>query len=227
MRPVNDLAILRVDGPRVVRFGPAHPFPVRITVRNEGEGSMPGTVSSNVPWMQISPSQLDPNRRTQVIEALVEPDGISGNAAKGVVTIDTLHGESRTVTIDAIKHIVSPVMLFVTALSLVGFIGLFAGLYLSGIIGSSVESLSHLGVNVDLRQEVYIDDELVGNQGTVSVVDNFIGTPFSCVLSWMDSSRSCATSRSIVETSSSRGGPRAGNSSTTSLGRRSRSHLQS
>ena len=122
-------------------------FPVRITVRNEGEGSMPGTVSSNVPWMQISPSQLDPNRRTQVIEALVEPDGISGNAAKGVVTIDTLHGESRTVTIDAIKHIVSPVMLFVTALSLVGFIGLFAGLYLSGIIGSSgnVTHLNHLG----------------------------------------------------------------------------------
>ena len=132
--------------------------------------------------MQISPSQLDPNRRTQVVEALVEPDGISGNAAKGVVTIDTLHGESRTVTIDAIKHIVSPVMLFVTALSLVGFVGLFAGLYLSGIIGSSVESPNRtiLAVNVDPPAgEVYIDDELVGNQGTMSIVDNFpIGTPF-------------------------------------------------
>ena len=179
----NDLAILRVDGPRVVRIRTgSHPFPVRITVRNEGEGSMPGSVSSNVPWMQISPSQLDPNRRTQVVEALVEPDGISGNAAKGIVTIDTLHGESRTVTIDAIKHIVSPVMLFVTALSLVGFIGLFTGLYLSGIIGSSVESPNRtiLAVNVDPPAgEVYIDDELVGNQGTMSIVDNFpIGTPF-------------------------------------------------
>ena len=179
----NDLAILRVDGPRVVRIRTgAHPFPVRITVRNEGEGSMPGEVSVDVPWMQVSPAQLDPNRRTQVIEALVEPDGINGNAAKGVVTIDTLHGESRTITIDAIKHIVSPVMLFVTALSFVGFGGLFAGLYLSGVIGTTDTSPTRtiLAVSVDPPAgEVYIDDELVGNQGTMSIVDNFpIGTPF-------------------------------------------------
>ena len=179
----NDLAILRIDGPRVIRIRTgAHPFPVRITVRNEGEGGMPGTVSANVPWIQVSPAQLDPNRQTQVIEALVEPDGITGNASKGVVTIDTLHGESRTVTIDAIKHIVSPVMLFVSALSVVGFVGLFAGLYLSGIIGSTVESPDRtiLAVNVDPPAgEVYIDDELVGNQGTMAITDNFpIGTPF-------------------------------------------------
>ena len=179
----NDLAILRVDGPRVIRIRTgAHPFPVRITVRNEGEGAMPGTVSTDVPWIQVSPKKLDPKRSTQIIEALVEPDGIPGNAGKGVVMIDTLHGESRTVTIDALKHIVSPVMMFVAALSLVGIVGLFAGLYLSGIIGSPVDSPERtiLAVNVDPPAgEVYINDEIVGNQGTMSIVDNFpIGSPF-------------------------------------------------
>ena len=112
----------------------------------------------------------------------MEPDGINGNAAKGIVTVDTPHGESRSVTIDAIKHMVSPVMLFVTVLSLVGFVGLFAGLYLSGFIGSPQDSPSRtiLAVNVDPPAgEVYIDDELVGNQGTMSIVDSFpIGRPF-------------------------------------------------
>ena len=39
----NEQAILKIDGPRVIRIRTgAHPFPVRITVRNDGEGSMPG-----------------------------------------------------------------------------------------------------------------------------------------------------------------------------------------
>jgi len=173
----NEFAILKVDGPRVIRIRTgSHPFPVRITVRNEGEGPMPGTVSTTVPWIHLSPKQLDPNRMSQVIEALVEPDGISGNSGKATVTIETDHGETRAIAIDVLKHIVSPVMMFVAALSLVGIVGLFAGLYLSGIIGTDLKAPSRtiLAINVDPPAgEVYVNDELVGKQGTLSLIDTF------------------------------------------------------
>jgi hypothetical protein len=137
---------------------------------------MPGTVSANVPWIQLSPKVLDPDRHSQVIEALVEPDGIASNSGKAVVTVETDHGETRTVTIDVLKHIVSPVTMFVAALSLVGVVGLFAGLYLSGVIGSDLKTPTRtiLAINVDPNAgEVYINDELVGKQGTLSLIDAF------------------------------------------------------
>ena len=179
----NDRALLKIDGPRTIRIRTgAHPFPVRITVINDGEGPMPGRVSANVDWVQLSPKQLDPNRTTQVIEALVEPDGMPSNSAKAVVTVDTDHGETRTVTIDALKHVVSPVMMFVAALSLIGLVGVFLGLYFSGIIGSEMQApvRTILAINVDPPAgEVFIDDQLVGKQGTLSLVDSFpIGEPF-------------------------------------------------
>jgi len=172
----NEQAILKIDGPRVIRIRTgAHPFPVRVTVRNDGEGSMPGDVSSNVPWVQISPATLDPKRAHQVIEALVEPDGIPGNSGKAIITIDTHHGETRTVTIDALKHVVSPVMLFISALAIVGVVGIFAGLYLNGsIVNLETPDRTILAINVDPPAgEVFINDELVGNQGTLSLVDAF------------------------------------------------------
>ena len=179
----NDRALLKIEGPRTIRIRTgSHPFPVRITVVNAGEGQMPGHVSTNVDWVQLSPQQLDPKRDSQVIEALVEPDNMPSNSAKAIITVDTDHGESRTVTIDALKHVVSPVMMFVAALSLIGLAGVFMGLYFSGIIGSEMTTPERtiLAINVDPPAgEVYIDDKLVGNQGTLSMVDSFpIGSPF-------------------------------------------------
>ena len=143
---------------------------------------MPGKISTNVDWVQISPTMLDPARNRQVIEALVEPDGMPGNSAKATVTIDAEHGETRTVTIDALKHVVSPVMMFVSALSLIGLVGVFLGLYFSGIIGSDITTPERtiLAINVDPNAgEVYIDDKLVGNQGTLALATGFpINEPF-------------------------------------------------
>jgi hypothetical protein len=179
----NDLAVLRIEGPRVVRIRTGvHPFPVRITVVNAGEGRMPGHVTANVPWVQISPKILAPDRMKQVIEALVEPDLMPSNSARAIVTIDTNHGETRTVTIDALKHVVSPVMMFTAALSLVGIIAMFAGLYLSGAIGSQMVAPTRtiLAINVDPPAgEVFVDDALVGAQGTMSMTEGFpVGVPF-------------------------------------------------
>ncbi len=179
----NDQAILKVEGPRTIRIRTgAHPFPVRITVRNVGEGRMPGHISVNVPWVQISPAILDPSRFEQIIEALVEPDAIPGNAAKAVLTFETDHGETASINIDALKHVVSPVMMLVSALSFVGIIGLFAGLYLSGIIGtdSTDTTTTILAINVDPPAgEVFVDDVLIGKQGTLSMLTGFpIGEPF-------------------------------------------------
>jgi len=179
----NDDAVLKIEGSRTIRIRTgSNPFPVRITVLNTGQGHMPGRVSTDVDWVQLSPKMLDPNRGRQVIEALVEPDGMPSNSAKAIVTIDTEHGETRTVTIDALKHVVSPVMMFVSALSLIGLVGVFLGLYFSGIIGSDIETPDRtiLAINVDPPAgEVYINDKLVGNQGTLSLVDSFpINEPF-------------------------------------------------
>ena len=179
----NDMAELKIEGPKVIRIRTGvHPFPVRITVTNAGAGPMPGTVSTGASWVQISPKMLDPDRKTQVVEVLVEPDGMPGNSAKAVITVEAEHGETRTVTIDALKHVVSPVTVLVAALAVVGTIGIFAALYFTGHIGSQLETPTRtiLAVNIDPPAgEVYIDDVLVGNQGTMSLVDDFpIDTPF-------------------------------------------------
>lgn len=179
----NDLAELQVEGPRLIRIRTGvHPFPVRITVVNLGEGRMSGQITADMPWVQISPKVLAPDRKKQVIEALVEPDLMPSNSGRAIITIDTDHGETRTVTIDALKHVVSPVVMFTAALSLVGIIAMFAGLYLSGAIGSQliVPTRTVLAISVDPPAgEVYVDDTLVGNQGTLSMVDSFpVGIPF-------------------------------------------------
>jgi hypothetical protein len=143
---------------------------------------MPGTVYTDASWVQISPANLDPHRRRQVIEALVEPDSMPGNSAKAVITIETEHGEVDTVTIDALKYVISPVMMLVAALGVVGVGGLLAAAYFLGLIGSDLTTPTRtiLAVNVDPPAgEVYIDEELVGNQGTLSLIDSFpIGVPF-------------------------------------------------
>ncbi len=173
----GDDPVLKIAGPKTIRMRTgAHPTPVRIHVENVGDGEMRGTITSNVKWIQVSPAVLDPNRKQQTIEALVEPNLIKGNVARGKITIETQHGDSATVDIEAIKHMISPVTMFVSALSLVGVIGLLAGMHFMGIIGKepSEPVRTILAINVDPPAgEVYIDNELVGNQGTMSLVDSF------------------------------------------------------
>ncbi|MGB0640389.1 MAG: hypothetical protein ACPGTU_13690, partial [Myxococcota bacterium] len=179
----GDDPILKLITPKSIRMRTGvHPTPVRIKIENAGDGEMRGTITSNVKWIQVSPAVLDPNRQQQTIEALVEPNLIKGNTARGTVTIETQHGDMETVEIDAVKHIVSPVTMFVSALLLIGTIGLLAGMYFMGIIGEdpSTPVRTILAVNVDPPAgEVYVDNTLVGNQGTMSLVDSFpIDEPF-------------------------------------------------
>ena len=181
----NDLAELKIDSPKVIRIRTGvHPFPARITIANAGEGPMPGTVSTDAPWIQISPGTLDPTRRRQVIEALVEPDAMPGNTAKATITVETDHGEIQTVTIDALKYVISPVMMLVGALGAVGIAFSLSAAYLFGYIGSALDlpTSTIFTVKVDPQAgEVYIDETLVADQGSVSLVngDGFpIGSPF-------------------------------------------------
>ena len=173
----NNLAELRVEGPRLIRIRTGnHPFPVRITVANAGAGSMPTTVRCDAPWVQISPPFLDPDRPRQTIEALVEPDGMPGNAAKATLTIEAEHGETETVVIDALKYVVSPLTMLVSAtVTLIVFLLIAAGHFL-GMLGSDIGTPTNTILAVSVNPpagEVYINDELVGNQGTLSLVDSF------------------------------------------------------
>jgi len=177
------LPILKVEGPSTIRIRTGNnPFPVRIMVKNAGEGQMSGSISSTAEWVEISPRHLNPNRAEHSIEVLVDPDKMPGNSARTTVEISTGHGEKAEVIIDAIKHLISPVVAIGSAVALL-LIGIGAlALYFMGDFGTTPppEPRTILTVHIDPPAgEVYIDDELVGKQGTMSLTDKFpVGKPF-------------------------------------------------
>jgi len=99
------------------------------------------------------------------------------NSAQATIEITTGHGESAEVIIDALKHLVSPQMKVIAAVGVLLGIAAMVGVYVLGgdIDGTTTApARTILAVHVDPPAgEVYVDDVLVGKQGTLSVVDNF------------------------------------------------------
>lgn len=152
------------------------PFPVHITVQNTGSGQMTGSIVCDLDWVTISPAFLSPNRSEHTIEILFDPDKMPANSATATITVNTDHGESETITVDVQRHLVSPIIMIVAALALLAITGLVGGIYISGLFGTApaVPVRTILTVHIDPPAgEVFIDDTLVGNQGTLSLVDAF------------------------------------------------------
>ncbi len=158
------------------------PYPIHITIKNTGTGPMAGSLTCEQAWVSVSPPFLNPNRPDHKIEILIDPDQMPGNAGQAVVEFNMDHGESETIIIDAVKHLVSPVLLLTVLLALLGIAGLIGGIYFSGVLGSAPKAPPRtiLTVQVDPPAgEVFINDKLVGKQGTLSLVDSFpIGRTF-------------------------------------------------
>jgi hypothetical protein len=157
-------------------------FPIHVTLQNTGSGQMTGSIVCDLDWVTISPAFLSPNRSEHTIEILIDPEKMPANSATANIVVNTDHGESETITVDAQRHLVSPIILLVAALALLAITGLVGGIYISGVFGTApappVRTI--LTVHIDPPAgEVFIDDTLVGKQGTLSLVDAFpIDTTF-------------------------------------------------
>lgn len=92
---------LELDGPEIhkLKVG-TEPVAVQFVVRNAGQGQMSGRVLSDREWVQVTPPRLDPNRREQVVEAVVHPTQMPRRQAISLVTVVADHGERRSITID-------------------------------------------------------------------------------------------------------------------------------
>jgi hypothetical protein len=177
------LPSLEVGGPSTIRIRTGNnPFPVRITIRNTGLGQMSGSIHCEEDWVEISPRHLNPSRNEHSIEALVDPDKMPGNSARATIEISTGHGEKAEVVIDALKHLISPAMMVLAAAALVLLAIGGAAIYFFGEISATTEAPTRtiLAVQVDPPAgEVFVDDVLVGKQGTLSLVNSFpVGKPF-------------------------------------------------
>ena len=75
----------------------------RIVIRNGGSGPMVGRVSTDEPWLEARPVELDPQREEQTIVVRLNPAEIRGRRASGIVTIQTEQGDSASIVYDARK----------------------------------------------------------------------------------------------------------------------------
>lgn len=91
---------------RSLRLGPGITV-ASITLRNGGDGAMAGTVSSDVRWLVVDPTRLDPAARQQAISVQVDRADVPENATSAVVTIQTEQGERARVVFE-VRRKMSP-----------------------------------------------------------------------------------------------------------------------
>ncbi|MFN7142577.1 MAG: J domain-containing protein, partial [Myxococcota bacterium] len=88
---------LAVDGPDVVAVEVrGRPLARRWTVRNAGQGKMPGRVVSDREWLRVEQPRLDPVAPNQIVKVTVVPTQMPWGRTAGTVTFVTDHGERRT-----------------------------------------------------------------------------------------------------------------------------------
>ena len=71
-----------------------------VTVRNGGVGEMGGLIVSDVPWMAVDPTRLDPTALEQTISVQVDRADVPDHATAGVITIRTQGGEQARVVFE-------------------------------------------------------------------------------------------------------------------------------
>ncbi len=69
-----------------------------ITIRNGGDQPMTGRISSDQPWLQVSPRQIDASATTQEIQVIVDPAQLAGKTGTAAVSVVTDRGEKGVIT---------------------------------------------------------------------------------------------------------------------------------
>jgi hypothetical protein len=95
-------ARLELDGPedlllQVGRKARIHP----LIVRKAGSGPLPGRVFVDREWVRVSPSRLDPDAESQVVQIEVLPQEMPRRKAVALVTVLSDDGQRRSVTLQA------------------------------------------------------------------------------------------------------------------------------
>lgn len=71
-----------------------------ISIRNGGDGAMPGVVAADVPWMAVDPTRLDPEAREQTISVQVDRADVPEGVNAAAITIQTDRGERARVVFE-------------------------------------------------------------------------------------------------------------------------------
>jgi hypothetical protein len=90
--------------------GPHTAEPIRL--RNGGSGPMMGKVSADVPWVELSPTTLDPDAEEQQIEVTIDGSAVPEAAVStAVVTIVTEKGERARVVLEVQRSSRGPLII--------------------------------------------------------------------------------------------------------------------
>jgi hypothetical protein len=161
---------LEVMGDPVRQISANEPGAIHIAVRNRGSGAMPGTVSTNVPWLVAVQSVLEPEAPQQTIEIRLAPGLIGARDDLGLVQIHAGNAGSAVIEVQLARRR-SRVWLAALALSVVA-----CGAAAVIGLGLASATTSSLVIHVDPGGTVSIDGEVIGTGTTVRVEHPPTGT---------------------------------------------------
>lgn len=177
-----DLVVIKVGRKPV-----SHSF----VVKNSGQGKMPGRITSDREWVQVSRSRLDPDASQQEVEVVIHPRMMPRNTGVALVTVVTDHGERRAITLRVERTAVplpylAGALLFVAVVAAIAaaIIGITrnktkasppSGAALEILIDPTSDSVRVNSVAVGQGERVRVDDDLEdGETVTVAaVLDGF------------------------------------------------------
>lgn len=115
---------LHVEGPENIHVrAAARPITRTLVVQNQGQGKMPGRVTSDRDWILIPQPRLDPLAAEQAVVITIATDTLPRGTSVGVVTIVTDHGQRHSVNIHVQRQSLLPVVGGAIA---IGVLGVFA-----------------------------------------------------------------------------------------------------
>lgn len=110
---------LRVDATTISVRRADKPVRLGFRVRNEGQGPMPGRITTDAPWIELPVMVLDPSRADQEIPLVIHVDRAPAGAL-GTVTVSTDHGERKSLTVRLPPPNRTPLLLVLAGLMALG-----------------------------------------------------------------------------------------------------------
>jgi hypothetical protein len=166
---------LAVDGPEVITLKVGgRVFDRTLTVRNVGQGKMPGRVTSDRDWLKIRQPRLDPLVPEQQVVVTVLPQQMPWGRTAGTITVVTDHGERRTLTLQANRQSLLPL---VGGLAAVAF-GTIALVVLVFFLQRAPPA-TVLALTIDpVADRVLVDGALLGSGAKLDIPEPQAGRPF-------------------------------------------------
>lgn len=135
-----------------------------IRIRNPGQS--PGRITSDEPWLLVSPTRLDPEQREQTITVRIDPRDLPAKKSTGVVTVQSDRGDRASIVFEVKRRAARLPFL----LAGVAALALGLGVLIVQQLGLLQPSVRALTIAVDPTSEaVLLDGEPVGSGALVLV----------------------------------------------------------